>query len=253
MKKLLIACSMIGACALVACADTPSVQGTPKTQELSWFNVTTSLTNGGTLAVLEGSDALCEVVNSKFEIDFALDEITGQDRIFGVDGSAAKALDLLYLSGDAKYAFLCNSSWTGQKGSNILADTLRHTAAIGEIGMGQKDLSDLHVAHLKELLVFGDEAGLSNRRAHLHIGHIGRTRLKSQRLHAGRHGAGRNKQHFKAFRPQFANAVHHAAQRRVIGSTRLLRDGMGTDLDDNAPGILQDRAFFQKIVYFFHR
>ena len=72
MKKLLIACSMVGACALVACAD-PSVQGTPKTQELSWFNVTTSLTNGGTLAVLEGSDALCEIVNSKFEIDSDID------------------------------------------------------------------------------------------------------------------------------------------------------------------------------------
>ena len=72
MKKLLIACSMVGACALVACAD-PSVQGTPKTQELSWFNVNTIVTNGGTLAVLEGSDALCEIVNSKFEIDSDID------------------------------------------------------------------------------------------------------------------------------------------------------------------------------------
>lgn len=68
--------------------------------------------------------------STKFEIDFALDKITGQDRIFGVDGSAAKALDLLYLSGDAKYAFLCNTSWTDQKSSGIVADTLRHTATI---------------------------------------------------------------------------------------------------------------------------
>lgn len=75
MKKLLIACSMVGACALVACADTQSVQGTPKTQELSWFEVSTIATNHGALAVAENSDALCEVVAGKFEIDSDIDNL----------------------------------------------------------------------------------------------------------------------------------------------------------------------------------
>lgn len=75
MKKLLIACSMVGACALVACADTLSVQGTPKTTPLDWFDVTTTATNHGTLAIAEGSDALCEVVGDKFEIDSDIDNL----------------------------------------------------------------------------------------------------------------------------------------------------------------------------------
>ena len=64
MKKLLIACSMVSACALVACAEAVL---TPQ----AWFDVTTSLTNGGTLVVT--GDALCEVTDSKFEIDSDLE------------------------------------------------------------------------------------------------------------------------------------------------------------------------------------
>lgn len=71
MKKFLIGCSMIGAAALVASAD--AVSATPKTQDLPWFNVTTSVTNGGAIAV--ASDATCEVKNSKFEIDSDLENL----------------------------------------------------------------------------------------------------------------------------------------------------------------------------------
>lgn len=66
MKKLLIAFSMVGAGALIACAGN-SANGTPKTQDLPWFSVTTSATVGGTLAAT--GDATCDVVNGKFEID----------------------------------------------------------------------------------------------------------------------------------------------------------------------------------------
>lgn len=70
MKKLLIAFSMIGAGALIACAGN-SANGTPKTQDLPWFSVTTSATVGGTLAAT--GDATCDVVKDKFEIDGDLD------------------------------------------------------------------------------------------------------------------------------------------------------------------------------------
>lgn len=66
MKKLLIAFSMIGAGALIACAGN-SANGTPKTQDLPWFSVTTSAMVGGTLAAT--GDATYDVVNDKFEID----------------------------------------------------------------------------------------------------------------------------------------------------------------------------------------
>lgn len=66
---------MISACALVACADTPSVQGTPKTTPLDWFDVMTAATNHGALAIADGSDALCEVVGGKFEIDSDIDNL----------------------------------------------------------------------------------------------------------------------------------------------------------------------------------
>lgn len=66
MKKLLIAFSMVGAVALAACAGN-SANGTPKTQDLPWFSVTTSVRDGGTLVAT--GDATCDVVNGKFEID----------------------------------------------------------------------------------------------------------------------------------------------------------------------------------------
>lgn len=66
MKKLLIAFSMVGAGALIACAGN-SANGTPKTQDLPWFSVTTSVTDGGTLVAT--GDATYGVVNNKFEID----------------------------------------------------------------------------------------------------------------------------------------------------------------------------------------
>ena len=66
MKKLLIACSMTSACVLVLCADVLA-QSTPKTQELAWFDVSTTATNHGVLAA--NGDSLCALTDSKFEID----------------------------------------------------------------------------------------------------------------------------------------------------------------------------------------
>lgn len=70
-NKVLIACLMIGAGALVACAD--GVTGTPETVPVSphWYNVTTTCTNGGSF--VENEDAVCEVVNGKFEIESDLE------------------------------------------------------------------------------------------------------------------------------------------------------------------------------------
>ena len=66
MKRLLIACSMVSAWVLVLCADV-SVQSTPKTQELAWFDVSTTATNHGDLVA--NGDSLCALTDSKFEID----------------------------------------------------------------------------------------------------------------------------------------------------------------------------------------
>lgn len=57
---------MASVCALVACADVLA-QSTPKTQELAWFDVSTTATNHGDLVA--NGDSLCALTDSKFEID----------------------------------------------------------------------------------------------------------------------------------------------------------------------------------------
>ena len=57
---------MVSAWVLVLCADV-SVQSTPKTQELAWFDVSTTATNHGDLVA--NGDSLCALTDSKFEID----------------------------------------------------------------------------------------------------------------------------------------------------------------------------------------
>jgi len=68
--------------------------------------------------------------NSRVEVDYCLNVTSAQVRVFGTDSSASKSVQLLYIASDGKYAFINNSTWSGQFGSGVKGDTVRHTAVI---------------------------------------------------------------------------------------------------------------------------
>lgn len=69
MKKLLIAFSMIGAGALIACADTAK----PVTEDLTWFSMAPGAKTGGTIVAATGAELVENTTDGKFEIDSDID------------------------------------------------------------------------------------------------------------------------------------------------------------------------------------
>lgn len=70
MKKLMIAFSILSAGALIAHTE---VNGTPTTDPIEWFNVTTTTRTGGEINIADG--ATWEPVGDKFEVDSDLEHL----------------------------------------------------------------------------------------------------------------------------------------------------------------------------------
>lgn len=153
MKNLLIACSKVSACVLVACADVLA-QSTPKTEEMAWFDVSTTATNNGTLAA--NGNAQCTPADSKFEIDSDLENLvvfTAADALtqqmakvtFNLDAAivpngalptfenkAPKIAFALYQSGDTTANFMARlgSDWITLTGATVPAEGTPYTLTI---------------------------------------------------------------------------------------------------------------------------
>jgi hypothetical protein len=85
----------------------------------------------------------------------------------------------------------------------------------------------------KEFFVLENKSCLTDRGTHLNFADILRTRRKPKSLDARSHSSGRNEHNLVSIRTQRANLRNKPLQRGIVGTPRLCRDSMSTNLNDN--------------------
>ena len=108
-----------------------------------------------------------------------------------------------------------------------------------EIHVREQKLSDGDAFFSEKPLILRHQTRLTDCRAHLLIRHERRTRLQSQRVHAGADRAGRDENDLIALMMQFGDLRNQSSQRRRIRLPGLLLDHAGANLHNNTPGLRQ--------------